>query len=32
MLSVTDDTVLEEHQVNPSLTQLILLGEGGQCL
>ncbi|XP_069993330.1 probable JmjC domain-containing histone demethylation protein 2C [Penaeus vannamei] len=31
-LTVTDDTVLEEHSEDPSLVQIRLIGEGGQCL
>lgn len=28
-LTVTDDTVLEEHSEDPSLVQMRLLGDGG---
>ena len=29
-LTVTDDTVLEEHNEDPSLIQMNLLGDGGK--
>ena len=31
-LSVTDDTVLEEHNEDPSLVQMKLIGDGGKEL
>lgn len=31
-LTVTDDTVLEEHSEDPSLVQIRLIGEGGEFL
>lgn len=29
-LTVTDDTVLEEHSEDPALVQMTLLGDGGE--
>lgn len=31
-LTVTDDTVLEEHNEDPSLVQMRLIGDGGKCM
>jgi hypothetical protein len=30
-LTVVDDTVLEEHNEDPSLVQMKLIGDGGEC-
>lgn len=30
-LTVTDDTVLEEHSEDPTLVQMRLIGDGGKC-
>ena len=30
-LSVTDDTVLEEHNEDPTLIQMHLIDDGGEC-
>ena len=29
---MTDDTVLEEHNEDPALVQMKLIGDGGMCL
>ena len=31
-LTVTDDTVLEDHSEDPCLVQMRLIGDGGKCL
>lgn len=31
-LTVTDDTVLEDHNEDPSLVQMRLIGDGGESL
>lgn len=31
-LTVTDDTVLEEHSEDPALVQMRLLGDGGKVI
>ena len=31
-LSVTDDTVLEEHNEDPALVQMRLIGDGGKII
>lgn len=31
-LTVTDDTVLEDHNEDPSLVQMRLIGDGGKLL